>query len=94
VNEIVTTNLDGSIIDAALAAFFRPTAQPRVKPRGLRLPSLAKVQRDNPGKRVTVTYRTDGSRSFTIDEKPTPPDAEVNEWDIDLGASSPSAFRQ
>ena len=106
-SEIVTTYLDGSVVDTALAAFlddsvvdtalaafFRAATQLRVKPRRPRRLSFRQAEKQAGRPVASVTDRPDGSRTYAFGQSTSAPDAEVNEWDLDLGAPSPPPLRQ
>jgi hypothetical protein len=96
----ILRNLRGVLLGEAGArdlAAREAAAPPRAavqQPRRVRLPSLTKVQRDNPGKRVAVTYRRDGSRTYAIDDKAAASDADLTEWDREFGPSAPPQVRR
>jgi hypothetical protein len=93
-SEIVATNFDGYVVEAALAAFFRAATQPRVKPRRPRRLSFRQAETQAGRPVASVTDRPDGSRTYAFGQSTASPDAEVNEWDLDLGAPSPPPLRQ
>jgi hypothetical protein len=93
-SEIITTNWDGFIVEAALAAFFRAPTQRRVKPRRPRRLSFLQAEKQAGRPIASVTDRADGSRTYAFGQSTSAPDAEVNEWDLDLGAPSPPPLRQ
>jgi hypothetical protein len=85
--------LDGSVVEAALAAFFRAPTQRRVKPRRPRRLSFRQAEKQAGRPIASVTDGPDGSRTYAFGQS-TAPDAEMNEWDLDLGAPSPPPLRQ
>jgi hypothetical protein len=59
------------------------------KPR-VRTPSFREVEKQA-GRPVTaLTVARDGSRTYAFDQTTAASDADVNEWDLDLGTNTPS----
>jgi len=65
------TNYDALVGPLAFLALVGGADQPSVKPRRVRLPSLARIAKiaRSTGQRITVTDRPDGSRAVEISEQ-------------------------
>lgn len=63
------------------------------KPRRPRRLSLREAERQAGRPVVSVTDRPDGSRTYAFGDK-ADAKGEVNDWDIEYGATSPSSVRQ
>ena len=71
----------------------KATGMPLGKPRRPRRLSLREAERQAGRPVASVTDRPDGSRTYAFGDK-ADADGEVNDWDIEYGASSPSSVRQ
>ena len=71
----------------------KAAGMPLGKPRRPRRLSLREAERQAGRPVASVTDRPDGSRTYAFGDK-ADADGEVNDWDIEYGASSPSSVRQ
>jgi hypothetical protein len=75
---------------------LRELGERRLPPRGavrkprVRRPSFREVEKQAGRPITALTVARDGSRTYAFDQTTAASDADVNEWDLDLGANTPS----